>query len=158
MNIRDVDRGLKRIRRELRNGYTQVGLPDGGKVAPATDSGSGLEIVDMAEMVMVGAANEFGTTLIPPRPYLRTATDESRTEIVRLQEKIISEIYQGRRTVKNGLSVLGEFLTGKVKNKIVAIKTPPNAPSTLARKYPKTNPLIDKGQLVQSIQHVEVVP
>lgn len=158
--VRDIDRGWKEIKRKLsiRKAYTKVGLPQDGEVAPPksirTDQ---VPVSDMSDLVMVGAANEFGTKRIPARSFLRSATDKATTTIFKLKAKMIDDILQGKRTVREGLSVLGEYLTGQVRKKIVSIRTPPNAPSTLARKFPKTNPLIDKGQLVQSIQHEETV-
>jgi len=160
MGTRDIDRGWRRIKRNLNIllAETKVGLPQDRTVAPPQSKGSGGQpITKMSDLVMVGAANEFGTKRIPARSFLRTATDESQSEIARLQKKMVSDIFEGKRTVKQGLAVIGEYLTGQVKKKIVAIRTPVNAPSTLARKFPKTNPLIDKGQLVQSIQHEETV-
>lgn len=160
MSVIDRDLGWKKIKEDLGNlnkSYTKVGLPEGGKVEPPIKIGSGGEpIIDMPEMVMVGAANEFGTKRIPERSYLRAATDEQREPINRLKEKVYEGILTTRYSVKEGLGLIGEFLTGKVRAKIVALKIPPNAPSTIRRKK-SSNPLIDKGQLVQSIQHVEVL-
>ncbi|MCK5609863.1 hypothetical protein KAR91_48775 [Candidatus Pacearchaeota archaeon] len=158
--VQDIDRGFNRIKKQfsIRSSFTKVGLPQNGVVATSTSKRDDqIEITEMSDLVMVGVANEFGTKRIPERSFLRTATDENRRGIIQLQEKMVSDVYQNKRTIKQGLSVIGEFLTGKVKKKIVDIKTPVNATSTLKRKYPKTNPLIDKGQLVQSIQHIEVV-
>lgn len=160
MTTRDIDRGWKRIKTALsaRVSYTKVGLPANGKVEPSRSKRDNqVDIKKMSDLVMVGAANEFGTKRIPARSFLRTATDESKQAIIKIQEKMISEVYLGTRTIKSGLSVIGEFLTGQVKKKIISIRTPVNAPSTLKKKYPKTNPLIDKGQLMNSIQHEEVV-
>lgn len=153
--IKDIDRGWDGIKKRLSlsAASTKVGLPQSGEVTIVPDS----DIEKMQDLVIVYAANEFGTKKIPPRPTLRTATDENRAEIVRIKEKIINNVLKGTWTVKQGMGILGEFLTSKVQRKIVDLRTPPNAPSTLKKKFPKTNPLIDKGQLVQSIQHVETV-
>lgn len=160
MATQDIDRGWKRIKRNLqiRTAETKVGLPQDGTVAPPKLIRTNqIPVSDMSDLVMVAAANEYGTKRIPARSFLRTATDESKEVIIRLQKKMLSDIFEGKRTVKQGLAVLGEYLTGQVRKKIVAIRTPVNAPSTLVRKFPKTNPLIDKGQLVQSIQHEETI-
>ena len=45
---------------------------------------------------------------------------------------------------------LGEKVVADVQRKIVALKDPPNAPSTIAKKG-SANPLIDTGRLRQSI-------
>ena len=151
----DKDMGWKRIKNDLsllNNSYTKVGLPEDGKPAPVDEG-----IAEMSELVMVYAANEFGTKRIPERSTLRAAFDESLPQTNKLVEKMYDAVVANTLTVKNALSIIGEFVTGKVQRKIISLKTPPNAPSTLRAKYPKTNPLINKGQLVQSITHVEVL-
>jgi len=52
------------------------------------------------------------------------------------------------------LSEVGEWMTAKTKAKIRGLKSPPNAASTIKRKK-SSNPLIDTGQMINSIQHVE---
>ena len=156
--VKDRDLGWKRIKKDIKNldsFVTKVGFPADGELGAVSIGGKGEEVMFMSDMVMVAAANEFGTKRIPPRPFLRTATDENKHRIKQLQEKLYWDVISVRRSPKEALAILGEFLTGKVRNKIVSIKTPPNAPSTLAGKFPKTNPLIDKGQMVQSVQHEE---
>lgn len=151
----DKDRGFNRIKNDLsllNNSYTKVGLPEDGKPAPIDEG-----ITEMSELVMVYAANEFGTKRIPERSTLRAAVDENLPQTNKLVQKMYEAVVANTITVKNALSTIGEFLTGKVQKKIIALKTPVNAPATLRAKYPKTNPLINKGQLVQSITHVEVL-
>ena len=91
----------------------------------------------MSELVQVGAANEFGTSRIPERSFLRSATDENRFKVEKFKEQTYFNIVSLRTPVKTGLSLLGEFLTGKVQRKIRDLKTPPNAPSTIRRKKSK---------------------
>lgn len=149
----EIQKGLS----ELDKTYTKVGLPEGGKVEAPTQTGSKERTVtDIIYLVQIGAWNEFGNSKIPERSFLRSTTDEQRVNLERLKEKVYTDILYGIRTPKEALSVVGEFLTGKVKRKIQTLKVPQNAPSTIKNKG-SSNPLIDTGQMVQSIQHVEVV-
>ena len=47
---------------------------------------------------------------------------------------------------KKTAAALGELVKGEVQRRIAELKTPPNAPATIARKG-SSNPLIDKGVL-----------
>jgi len=158
-----IDRGWNRIIREVRkadNSYTKVGLPQEGEVKEGTKTGSGNEpIIQMSELVTVGAVQEFGAPKknIPARPFIRTTYDENREKINNLVLNEYEKIVDGSSNVKRSLGLIGEWLKAKTQAKIRAIRTPPNAPTTIAKKG-SSNPLIDTGQMVQSIQHVEVIP
>lgn len=160
MAVRDTDKGWQRIKEDMRmlkGSYTKVGLPQDGRVGNPTSKGSGTPPVnDMSELVIIGAVHEYGSQRVPMRSFLRSTTDENRGQISQLKEKLITKIYAGAIKSREALSITGEFLTTKVKQKIVAIKIPPLSLATVKRKG-STNPLVDTGQLVQSIQHKEVI-
>lgn len=146
-NVREIDRGWNRIKRELGSmddSHTKVGVQQGTTRR------------DMSDMVTVAAANEIGTRRIPSRPFMRNAFDENKARLVRLSGEMYGDVVSNQKTVRRALETMGEFMTAKVKGSIRRLRTPPNAPSTIARKK-SDNPLIDQGQLVQSITHVEVL-
>lgn len=90
---------------------------------------------------------------IPERSFMRSTIKEKKAELVRLQVRLWKKIINGVMGEEKGLGLLGEFLADKIKRKIVAIKEPPNAPATLRKKAPRSNPLIDTGQLKNSITY-----
>ncbi len=157
-----IDRGWNRIKKEMRkadNSFTEIGLPKNGKVDEGKGGGSGhKKIVEMSELLIVGAVNEYGAPNrnIPARPFIRTTFDENRQKINRLVVNEYEKIIDGTSNVKRSLGLIGEWLTAKTIAKIRAIRTPPNAPSTIAKKK-SSNPLVDMSQMVQSIQHVETI-
>lgn len=161
--IKDVDLGWNKFKKQaklLHNSYTKIGI-----------QGNAGEEKGGASIVMVGVYNEFGTpnakAPIPARPFMRTSFDEQKKEIHRIQESQYVKILQGKTTVKRALGLLGEFMTGKVKEKITKITDPPNAESTRKRKegfgksseasVAKVNPLIDTGRMRASVTHIEVI-
>ena len=149
--VKDIDRGWARIRRELRQldgAYTKVGLQTGAEHA---DPQSG----DLSDLVMIGAVHEFGTRRIPQRSWLRTAFDSNRTAIQGMKTTLFGKVLENRMSPLQAFQLLGEFFQAKVRANIVKIKSPANAPSTIARKG-STNPLIDTSQMLQSVRHVEV--
>ncbi len=150
-----IDKGWKRIQRDLKkaNGaYTKIGVQTGtihqGEDGPKS-------------MASIYAANEFGTDNIPARPTLRPVRDETRAIVNRMIAAEKSKILKGESTPRRSLGLIGLYVEQQVKKKIRSNVNPPNAPSTVRRKQ-KNKPgpvktLIDTGQLVQSIRHVEVM-
>lgn len=150
--IKDIDLGWNKIKKELKlinNSYTKVGI-----------QGNAGEEKNGASIVMVGVYNEFGTPNakypIPARPFMRTSFEEQKKELKKIQDSQYQKILKGKTTVKRALGLIGEFMTGKVKEKITKIKSPPNAESTKASKG-SSNPLIDTGRMRASVTHVEVI-
>jgi len=160
--VRDIDRGWINIVRDLKRmggSYTKVGLQQGEQ---HKDPESG----EMSDLVIIGAVHEFGTRRIPQRSWLRTAFDENISAINRVKAKVFKQVIDGNISPVAGLRLVGEFFESKVKANIVKIKTPPNAESTQRAKARKVrrravthinNPLIDTGQMLQSVRHVEVM-
>lgn len=54
--------------------------------------------------------------------------------------------------IETKLDFVGEFLAGKMKEKIMSRIPPPNAPSTIAAKG-SSLPLFDTGEMVGAIDH-----
>ena len=154
--VADVDLGLEEIERELAklNGsYVLVGFQEGSVTKSQTKDGrkkkAGLSMPEIA------AANEFGTNTIPARPFMRTSYDENKQRIDKAIQGEYVKITQGKSTVKRSLTALGVFMVDQIKMKIRAIQTPPNSPRTIAKKK-SSKPLIDFGQMIQSV-HSKVV-
>lgn len=159
----DRDRGLKKFLqrfKEARGARVKVGVTESvGREPKKTREGSAGEDLTV---LLIAWWNEYGThrTLadgrrvqhVPPRSFIRTTTDEQRVKIFALKKRLIAQIIDGKLTVRQALGVLGEFLQKKIQSKIVRLRDPPNAPSTITRKG-SSNPLIDIGQLLQSIRY-----
>jgi hypothetical protein len=154
----DKDRGWKRIKRNLKvldDSYTKVGLQQGTqRTAGGITSAKGSSY-KMTDLVTVGAVHEFGAPKrnIPERSFIRSTFDKEKQGINKLTDKLRPLFYKDPR---KALAALGEWMEAKIKSMITAINTPPNAPSTIARKG-SSNPLIDTSQMRQSIRHVEVI-
>jgi len=135
-----INGGVKGLLKRLeKSGKVNVGIIDAGK-----HSESGLTVAE------VGNYNEFGTTRIPERSFMRSTIKEKRKEIVKLQEKLLRKIQSGDMNIDQALGLLGSFIAGEITQKIVDIKSPPNNPYTIKKKG-SSNPLVDTGQLKNSI-------
>ena len=139
-----INGGLEGIIKRVRApGFVDVGVIDAG-----THADGDLTVASIAFQ------NEFGTKKIPARPFIRSTLFEKHKDIIAMQKKLMIRIVDGDIGVEKALGVVGKFMAAAISQKIITIKTPPNADWTLEQKYPKTNPLVDTGQLESSITYV----
>lgn len=132
--LAELNKDLKRIPSVL------VGLPKGSQDHEAED-GSFTSIID------IGFAHEFGTSTIPERSFLRSTLVGTKRKYKPFIKKLVKAVTRKEISPKNAMGLLGERLSGDVKEKITDIKTPP-------LKVREGNPLVDTGQLRQSITYV----
>ena len=116
-------------------------------------------------MLVIAAANEFGAKIpkrqarldnpekwiiIPERSYLRAWFDENVDALQVTLERLIGQIVEGKISGRAALEMIGGYVVTHVQAYMIDLKTPPNVPSTIARKG-SSNPLIDTGQLKDAI-------
>ena len=116
---------------------------------------AGAKSVDVGvfgELAIVAAAHEFGTATIPERSWLRATFEEQRDEIQKELGKILGLISNGKLDPSAGLQAAGELIASRARAKITQGDhlEPPLQSATVARKG-SSRPLVDTGQLVQSI-------
>lgn len=58
--------------------------------------------------------NEFGTSKIPARPFMRTAIEKNKVSIRKTVDKCLEKILQGRMTGENALKIIGEEIRGHI--------------------------------------------
>jgi len=112
---------------------------------------------DGTSTVMVGTVNEFGSVdgTIPERSYLRTGTRKAQKKITKTNRFALAKrVLDGSLKSVKALEIIGQIAEAEVKQQIVNISQPANAPSTLKAKAPKSSPLIETGHLRQSIRYV----
>jgi hypothetical protein len=157
-SVTDRDLGWKRIKKswgELEGSFTKVGV-QAGAIYENRQIAGGDAGTAFSDLVTIAAANEYGTKRIPSRPFMRNAFDQNQGGLREIKLKAHSDLLTGKRTTKKALALIGTWFEAKVKLSIKNMLSPPNAPSTIKRKK-SSHPLIDTGQLIQSIRHVEVV-
>ena len=118
-----------------------VGIPEGKKETDGTP------------VAMIAAVHEYGSPSqgIPERPFLRVAIQRNLAKYIRLNRINLVKMMRGQMGMEQALGKLGEMAKGDVVTEIksgtfVALK-----PATEKRKG-STKPLIDTGQMVQSMQ------
>lgn len=111
---------------------------------------SGQHEDDGISNAQLGAVMEFGTDNgnIPARPWLNPGVASGNQEYI----KIIADGLEDQQPMVQILETVGVVAVAKVQQYMVDLRTPPNAPQTIARKG-SSNPLIDTGALRQSVTH-----
>jgi hypothetical protein len=152
------DLGEDRIRRTIAEmkktpggPHVQVGFLDASKQHDEATKTAGKPVT----VVEVALANEFGTDRAPERPFMRTSAKELAPKMRELGAKLLAAVIAGRMTVDQALDRLGLTAQTAIKKTIDDWEIPPNAPATIAKKG-ANNPLVDTGQMRNSVQYVKI--
>jgi hypothetical protein len=128
-------------RLEKSNKVVKVGFPDSINHMPDGNS-----------VAFIAAVHEYGAPSagIPERPFLKVSIVKGRPEQIRLNKINLFKIVQGSTDFKTALGQLGVMAQGQVQQYIVDGQFAPLKAATI-RKKKSTKPLIDTGQMRQSV-------
>lgn len=149
VKIKDTDRGFAALRKRIAEAAKGAGVSVGVHAAEGAEQHKGEEPVSLLD---VAIWNELGIG-VPERSFIRAWFDEANGVNRELLRRALVSVVKGQRTLPQALELVGLKFQGEVQKKIAAGVPPPNAPSTIAQKGSST-PLIDTGQLRQSITFV----
>lgn len=143
-HVTDRDLGWQKIKRELEIASrleVAVGLLQGDK------DGEGVQIAEYA------AYNEFGTDVIPSRPFMRTAFDENRGDIQADIDRQSARLTSGQVSAQTALTIIGQKHASRIQNTITGRDFLPRlSPETVRRKHGSEKTLIDTGALVNAVK------
>jgi len=124
-----------------------------GTQAKATDPNEpAVTVLDKAVRNEFGVPAMDGHGEVPPRPFLRDSAAQYKKAWTVAYRKQIKMALLGRKTSTQAASQIGNVVRANVQEKIVAGPWAPNAPMTIEKKK-SSRPLIDTGQLRQSIRY-----
>ena len=155
--VKDKDLGFAEIQKQialLNGSHVKVGFQE-GTVTTTQVKGERKQTAGLS-IPQIAAENEFGTKIIPARPFMSTSFDENKTLINRAIQGEYNKIIAGKRTTETSLGLIGQLTTKLIVQKIRAIISPPNSPRTISIKK-SSKPLIDFGQMVQSVRYKVVI-
>lgn len=135
------DKWLKQMKAISNKPFTKIGI-----------LGDGEKGEDGATVLEYGSYNEFGTKDIPERSYIRSTIDERKRRIFGKAFNLQESIFLGKMSMEKALGIMGTLIKGNIVQKIVDLRSPANADSTVQAKG-SSNPLIDSGRLRQSIDY-----
>lgn len=104
------------------------------------------------EIVNRAIFNNFGTINTPERPFMSNAFDDNRSKYIEALKVSAPKIMRGEVEVGQVAAKLGTVFADDIRQEIVDLDTPPNAPSTIKQKG-SSNPLIDTGQMKNSVTY-----
>ena len=97
------------------------------------------------------AINEYGTSKIPQRPFMRTATNRYGKSWGSKAVKAVQSVMKGM-PISQGTELIGMQMKSDISSTLTNGPWTPNAPSTIAKKG-SSRPLIDTGELRASINY-----
>ncbi len=112
----------------------------------------GVEVLagpDTPELGQIAAFNDLGTDTIPERPFMRQTMDVHQVEYADMMGEAGGLVLDGVG-VRVAYSVPGQKMVDDIQHAIVTWDSPPNAPSTVAKKG-FDDPLVDTLALHDSI-------
>ena len=142
-----LDLALQAIEKKItRGGVLRMGFLEKSTYPAGKKNAAPLHVAQVAFW------NEFGTVRSPARPSFRTTIRRKSKEWgERVGKAVIATNYDGRKA----LALVGQSMRDDLENEIAQWSSPPNAPSTIARKgFDK--PLVDSGTM-QRAPDYEVV-
>lgn len=94
---------------------------------------------------------EFGTLTEPERSWLRATVDKKWKDWGKFADDLRWQMVHRGMTTDTALGRMGARIQADLKDAIRSDIPPPNAPATLAAKFPKTHTLINTGQFLNSV-------
>ena len=141
---------LERICREISD-PSHPHWVEAGVFGGATDE-------DGVSVAQYAAYNEYGTSRIPKRPFLRTTMDKNRDKYVQLLQGALRGLASSGASEPVGmaLTAVGREMETDVIEQIKSNMPPPNAPETRARKEARpgggyAGTLFDTGTMLGSV-------
>ena len=102
-------------------------------------------------LAQLGMIHEYGTSTIPPRPFLLPAIQNHQREIRELSATLLAKVVRGEMSKRDALGKIGALAQGLVQQQIRETVNPPLQPATIRRKG-SSQPLIDSGNMWQNVQ------
>lgn len=143
--------------KKMANSHVKIGVIEGAKDHESKNEEG--ETEGLLSMASLASFHEFGTETIPERSFIRSTIDEIRPELKELSKKLQAQILVGKLTSKQGLALLGEKVKSAIINKLNSGIDPDLEFSTILARMRRSggkysdNPLVDTGQLKQSITY-----
>lgn len=106
---------------------------------------------ETSQIAEYGFYNEFGTSTIPSRSFIRSTFDANRSIYEQMADDAINDALLRGKRLRGGFTKIAVKMTADIKKKITKLRIPPNAPSTVKAKG-SSNPLIDTGALRNAVR------
>lgn len=157
--VRDKTYQLERSIKGIGNKKIVVGCLDGGEnayIASIQEYGVRIEITPKMRAWLhyngLHVKKETKYIEIPERAFLRNGYDINIETITKKSSELMNEVIDGEMSAETFLAAIGTELRDAIKRYAIELKTPANHPFTIKRKG-SSNPLVDTGQMIESIKY-----
>ena len=133
----DRDLGYNRIIRDLEKLYGMEVVA--GMLKDSGKAENGASYVDIATW------NEYGTSRIPSRPFIRISADTNKAEWAKLAQQCVNDVIDGD-SPRDAAQVVGHRMVEDIRKVFGSSELKANAPSTV-RKKGRNEPLVDSGEM-----------
>lgn len=93
---------------------------------------------DGVPVAQVAIYNEYGTSRIPPRPFMRPTAESQKGEWTRATGKAVSQVLRGKMSAEQGMTLVAQKAAGDIRQTITQVFEPELSPVTvLLRQWRK---------------------
>lgn len=93
---------------------------------------------DGVPVAQVAIYNEYGTSRIPPRPFMRPTVESQKGEWARTTGKVVSQVLRGKMSAEQGMTLVAQKAAGDIRQTITQVFEPELSPVTvLLRQWRK---------------------
>lgn len=133
----DRDLGYNRIMRDLQKLYGMEVVA--GMLRDSGKAENGASYVDIA------AWNEYGTSRIPSRPFIRISADTNKAAWAKMAQQCVNDVIDGD-SPRDAAQVVGHRMVEDIRKVFGSSELKANAPSTVKKKG-RNEPLVDSGEM-----------
>lgn len=93
---------------------------------------------DGVPVAQVAIYNEYGTSRIPPRSFMRPTAESQKGEWARTTGKVVSQVLRGKMSAEQGMTLVAQKAAGDIRQTITQVFEPELSPVTvLLRQWRK---------------------
>ena len=94
---------------------------------------------------------------IPKRSFVRASIDANRSKHDGQSAKLAGRVLEGKMSFRQAMAILGRVISSGMQRFIKSGRVSPPLKTATVKRKKSSQPLVDTGQLVNSITHAEVV-
>lgn len=116
VTVKNLDKVQAKIRRVLKHAQESVRSIDGKRVVVGIPESA--HYPNGQSVRSVAALVEYGTSRMPPRPFMRTCRADNKAKWWNVLRRNIRQIIKGNQTAESALEEVGELMQSDIRQSI----------------------------------------